>query len=141
MNLKKRKEREGKKVNKIVLIGRLTRNPESGVTNANIPYTRMTLAVDRVGTDTTDFIDCIAWRKTAELIDKFCSKGDRVGIMGNLQINTYENLQGEKRKSADVVINDIEFLTPKEKKQIDTSEDVPDLDPLDETKPNDDLPF
>lgn len=126
-------------MNKIILIGNLTRNPEQGITNSNIPYTRFTLAVNRTGTDSVDFINCIAWRKTAELVGKFCEKGKKVCVVGSLQINIFENSQGEKRTSADVVINDIEFLSSSKTSTQDES--VTGLAKIDENELDEDLPF
>ena len=97
-------------------IGRLTKDPEQKTTQSGKIYTRFVLAVDRPkdkdGNKGADFIDCIAWNKTAETIVKYLSKGSRIGINGRLSTTTYEK-NGEKRKSVDILVNSLDFLDSK----------------------------
>ena len=102
-------------MNKVCLIGRLTANPELRYTNSNVAFTRFTLAVNRNfnnqdGMREADFINCLAWRKTAEIIAKYLSKGRQIGIEGRIQTGSYEDRDGNKRQSFDVVVDDMTFL-------------------------------
>lgn len=96
-------------INIIVLSGRLTKDPEIKKGN-NKTYGRFTLAVNRpFKKDETDFVNCVAFSKTAELIGEYCRKGHRLSIVGRLQQNNYE-INGEKRTSYDVIVDSMEFL-------------------------------
>lgn len=110
-------------MNVICLIGRLTREPELRYTTSNIPVCRFTIAVDRKyageGQQKTDFINCVAWRSTAEFVSKYFDKGVRIGVTGSLQINTWENEEGKKMYSAEVLVNSIDFADGK--KDVSTS--------------------
>ena len=106
------------KINRIVLIGRLTANPELRYTTNNIAITSFTLAVDRNfknenGNKEADFINIVAWNKKAELIHHYLKKGDRVGISGRLQVRKYQNERGENRYVTEVVAEEVEFLNSK----------------------------
>lgn len=106
------------KINRIVLIGRLTANPELRYTTNNIAITSFTLAVDRNfknedGNKEADFINIVAWNKKAELIHQYLKKGDRVGISGRLQARKYQNERGENRYVTEVVADEVEFLNSK----------------------------
>jgi single-strand DNA-binding protein len=106
-------------MNKIVLIGRLTRDPELRYTQAGKAFATFTLAVDRRfskqnnNQPTADFIPCMAWDKLAEVICNNLAKGRRVGVEGHLQTRTYDAKDGSKRSAFDVVLNELEFLDPK----------------------------
>ena len=104
-------------MNKVVLIGRLTRDPELRYTQAGKAFCTITLAVDRKrakeGQQTADFIPCVAWDKLAEVIGNNLAKGRRIGIEGRLQTRTYEAKDGSKRSAFDVVIDEMEFLDKK----------------------------
>lgn len=105
-------------MNKVILIGRLTRDPELRYTPSNLPVCRITLAVDRRfksdnQQQTADFINCIAWRSTAEFISKYFSKGSRIAIVGRIETSTWEDQEGKKRYSTDVVIDEVEFVESK----------------------------
>jgi single-strand DNA-binding protein len=102
-------------LNKIILIGRLTRDPEPRYTTSGVAVTRFSLAVDRPysnsqGERETDFIDIVTWRKLAENCANHLGKGYLVAVEGRLQIGSYEDNQGVKRKSADVVADNVRFL-------------------------------
>lgn len=100
-------------MNLIVLTGRLTRDPELKYGQSGKAYSRFSIAVDRTfQKGEADFINCVAFGKTAELIGEYLRKGKKVGVQGALQMNKYE-VNGEKRTSYDVVVSNIEFLEPK----------------------------
>ena len=106
------------KINRIVLIGRLTANPELRYTANNTAVTSFTLAVDRNfknenGNKEADFINIVAWNKKAELIHQYLKKGDRVGISGRLQVRKYQNERGENRYVTEVIADEVEFLNSK----------------------------
>lgn len=105
-------------INRVVLVGRLTRDPEMRYTQSGIAVTRFTLACDRPfsgqdGKREADFIDCVVWRKQAENVSKYLSKGSMAGVDGRLQISSYEGQDGQKRYRAEVVADSVRFLEPK----------------------------
>jgi single-strand DNA-binding protein len=105
-------------VNRIFLIGRLTRDPELRYVPSGQPVAKFTLAVDRPfknsqGERDTDFVDIVAWRKSAELATQHLSKGRLVAVEGRLQIRSYEAQDGSRRKVAEVVTDRIQFLDRK----------------------------
>ena len=93
-------------LNKIVIMGRLTRDPEMRQTGSGTPVTSFSLAVERDysgrdgGEKQTDFIDVVAWRHTAEFVDKYFAKGDMAAVSGRLQIRDWTDKDGNKRRSA-----------------------------------------
>lgn len=102
-------------LNKIILIGRLTRDPEPRYTTNGVAVTRFTLAVDRpftnrAGEREADFIDIVTWRKLAEVCANNLTKGRLVAVEGRLEIRSYDDSQGIRRKSADVVADNVRFL-------------------------------
>ena len=100
-------------MNLVVLTGRLTRDPELKFGQSGKAYSRFSLAVDRpFQKGEADFINCVAFGKTAELIGEYLRKGRKVGVNGRLQMNRYE-VNGEKRTGYDVVVDSIEFLESK----------------------------
>jgi single-strand DNA-binding protein len=108
-------------MNKVVLIGRLTRDPELRYTQGGKAFTTFTLAVDRRFSkdkqQTADFIPCMAWDKLAEIIGNNLAKGRRVGVEGRLQTRTYDAKDGSKRSAFDVVLDELEFLDAKQGQQ------------------------
>lgn len=99
-------------LNHIDIMGRLTKDPELRYTQSQVPVASFTLAVDRDYKQTgseTDFINCIAWRNTAEFIQKYFSKGRMMIASGRLQIRTYEDNNGVKRTVAEVVVDNAYF--------------------------------
>lgn len=101
-------------MNEVVLIGRLTRDPEFKTTQTGTPVVRFTLAVDRRFTkDKADFIDVTAWRKTAEFVAKYFVKGSRVAIHGAIQTHTWQDDDGKNRKGVEVVAENVEFADGK----------------------------
>lgn len=102
-------------MNKIILIGRLTADPDLRYTpNESIPVAQFTLAVDRPfksgGEKETDFIRIVTWRNLAENCSKYLSKGRLVAVDGRLQIRSYEDKEGIRRTIAEVVANEVKFL-------------------------------
>jgi single-strand DNA-binding protein len=105
-------------INITVLTGRLTTDPELKKTQNNTSVTSFCIAVDRKyqpqGEEKkTDFIDCVAWRNTAEFITKYFSKGSMIGIEGEIQTRTYTDKEGKNRKATEIVINNASFCGSK----------------------------
>ena len=101
-------------LNRIVLMGRLTRDPELRRTQNGTAVTSFTLAVDRdfksqSGEKETDFIDCVAWRNTAEFVSKYFTKGRLAVAEGRLQLRDWTDRDGNKRRSAEVVVDNVYF--------------------------------
>jgi len=101
-------------LNKIILMGRLTRDPELRRTGSGTAVTSFALAVDRdfksqSGEKETDFIDIVAWRATAEFVSKYFSKGRMAVVEGRLQLRDWVDKQGNKRRSAEVVADNVYF--------------------------------
>ena len=102
-------------LNHIIIMGRLTRDPEMRSTQSGVAVASFTLAVDRDfggkdgGEKQTDFIDCTAWRHTAEFVSKYFSKGRMAVVSGRLQIDNYTDNDGNKRKAAKVIADNIYF--------------------------------
>ena len=106
-------------LNHIVLMGRLTRDPEIRQTQSGIDVASFSLAVDRdfadsvTGQRQADFIDCVAWRGTAIFAHKYFSKGSMAVVSGRLQIRQWETNNGDKRRTAEVVVDNMYFGGPK----------------------------
>lgn len=101
-------------LNHITLMGRLTRDPELRRTGSGLAVASFTLAVDRDfsgndGTKETDFVDIVAWRNTAEFVSKYFTKGRMAVVSGRLQIRNWTDKNGEKRRSAEVVADNVYF--------------------------------
>ena len=102
-------------LNHIVLMGRLTRDPELRYTGSNIPVASFSIAVDRDfgrgenGEKQTDFIDVVAWRQTGEFVSKYFQKGSMAVVSGRLQIRDWTDRDGNKRRSAEVVADNVYF--------------------------------
>ena len=102
-------------LNHITIMGRLTRDPELRYTQSQTPVASFTLAVDRdfggrdSGEKQTDFIDCVAWRSTAEFVSKYFAKGSMAVVSGRLQIRDWTDREGGKRRSAEVVVDNMYF--------------------------------
>ena len=102
-------------LNHIVVMGRLTRDPELRYTQSQLPVVSFTVAVDRDfggrdgGDKQTDFIDCVAWRHTAEFVSKYFAKGSMAVVSGRLQIRDWTDREGNKRRSAEIVADNVYF--------------------------------
>lgn len=107
-------------MNRIVLLGRLTKDPEVKVTSTGKTTTSFCLAVDRPfsgkdGQKEVDFINIVAWNKTAEIVGNCVSKGQRLLVEGRLQIRKYQDKQGQNRTVSEVIADRVEFIERKEK--------------------------
>lgn len=101
-------------MNKVLIIGRLTRDPETQSTTSGIKYTRFTLAVDRQFTDNqTDFIPIVAWRNQAEFVEKYVRKGSLVSVEGRFTSSTYQNADGNNVTRYEVTADRVEALETK----------------------------
>ena len=102
-------------LNRVVLVGRMVRNPELRRTGNGTPVTSFTLAMNRKvtsqnGEKQADFVPCVVWNKTAESTAQYCSKGSLVGIDGRLQSRTYQDNNGSNRSVIEVVCESVQFL-------------------------------
>ena len=102
-------------LNHIVVMGRLTRDPELRYTQSQVPVASFTVAVDRDfggrdgGERQTDFIDCVAWRHSAEFVSKYFFKGSMAVVSGRLQIRDWTDRDGNKRRTAEIVADNVYF--------------------------------
>ena len=113
-------------------MGRLTRDPQLRQTDSGTPVCSFTLAVDRRGADRkTDFIDCVAWRQTAEFVGKYFAKGQMIGAEGRLQLRDWTDSDGHKRRNAEVVVDGVYFTGSKAERTAPAADDV-DLDEIDD---------
>lgn len=104
-------------MNKVYLIGNLTRDPEMRATQSGVSVCNFSIAVNRrvrdaQGNQQTDYFNIVAWRQLADLCGKFLMKGKKVAIVGSIQTRTYEAQDGSKRTAFDIVADEVEFLTP-----------------------------
>ena len=105
-------------MNRVMLIGRLTAKPELRYTGTNTPYARFTLAVNRTfsnsqGQREADFINIVVWRKQAENVCNFLDKGSQVSVEGRIQTGSFDDKDGNKRYTMDVVGDSVQFLESK----------------------------
>lgn len=123
-------------MNKAILIGRITKEPEIKYTQSGVGVVSFTLAVDRDvkddnGNYITDFINCVAWRNQAEFIANWIKKGYLIAISGSIQVRSWQTSNGENRSTTEVIVDSVKNLTPKENKP--EANEQPPID--------DDLPF
>jgi single-strand DNA-binding protein len=105
-------------MNKCIFIGNLTKDPELSTTQNGTSYARFTIAVSRRfanadGERVTDFINCIAWRSQGENLAKYCHKGDKISVVGELQNRSYEDGNGIKRHITEIIADEVEFINTK----------------------------
>ena len=117
-------------MNKVFLIGNLTRDPELTETPSGVAVCHFAIAVNRNyssqdGERQTDFFNCTAWRGQAETIARYTKKGNKVAVTGSIQLRNYEDNQGVKRTAVDIIVQDVEFLTPKSGDAADDMMDAP----------------
>ncbi len=136
-------------MNKVILVGNLTRDPELTETPNGVSVCRFSIAVSRdyanaEGNRETDFFNITVWRGRAENCGKYLKKGNKVAIVGSLQNRSYEDKDGIKRNVTDVIANEVEFLTPKSAQSEDDDAPVtaskrerPQLEAIDDNQ----LPF
>ena len=106
-------------LNRVVLIGRLTRDPELRYSPSGVAVTNFTLAVDRKfknaqGERETDFIPCVVFKQLAELCANYLAKGKLASVDGRIQVRTYNDKDGQKRWVTEVIAEDVHFLSPKD---------------------------
>ena len=138
-------------VNRVVLVGRLTKDPELRKTNSDVSFATFTLAVDnRVreadGTRGTIFIDCRVFRDQAENMVKFTRKGSMVAVDGSLNQRNFERRDGTKGKAIEIIVDSVTFLEPRKDTPVEEPKfddiQVPSNNNLDSIDlPDDDLPF
>lgn len=108
-------------MNKVVLTGRLTKDPELRYTGTNIPVASFTLAVDRrfkkEGEQQADFIPIVAWQKTAEFCNNYFRKGQKVAVVGRIQTRNWDDTEGKKHYVTEIVADEVEFADSKKEQQ------------------------
>lgn len=114
-------------MNKIELLGRLSKDPEIRYTQNNIPVASFSLAVSRrfakENETNVDFFNCTAWNKTAEIISKYVKKGQQIAVIGRLQNRNYEDNQGRKHYVTEIVVEEFYFCGNKQQNEQETMED------------------
>ena len=105
-------------INKVFLIGNLSKDVDFTTTNNGTSVARFTIAVQRKYTNENgereaDFINCVAWRTTAENLNKYCKKGDKIAVVGAIQVRSYQAQDGTKRYATEVIADEIEFVNTK----------------------------
>ena len=128
-------------MNKVVLIGNICKDPELSETNSGVAVCRFSIAVNRRrasedAEQQTDFFNVTVWRGLAETVARYCKKGNKVAVSGQIQIRQYEDREGAKRTSVDVVAEEVEFLSPKSNDEARTAEEPkkkPALEAMDES--------
>ena len=142
-------------LNKVILMGRFTRDPELRSTPQGVSTCAFSIAVDRnfvrPGEERkADFINCVAWRQTAEFISKYFRKGSMVALEGSIQTRSWDDAEGKKRYATEVIVNQVYFAESKRDSQSDVmGSDVPYAsndfgslpDPISPMGTDDDLPF
>lgn len=132
-------------MNKVILIGNLTKDPEISTTTNGVSVCRFSLAVTRRYTNASgerdaDFINIVVWRALAENCHKFLRKGSKAAVVGTLQSRAYDATDGSKRYVTEVVADEVEFISTKNADNVDSKKDdeeVTKLEPIDDN----DLPF
>lgn len=123
-------------LNHITIMGRLTRDPELRYTDSKIPVASFTLAVERDyssnGNKETDFIDCVAWRNTAEFVSKYFTKGRMMAVSGRIQTREWTDKNGNKRRATEVQAESVYFGDSQKKESSGGYSEIP---------PDSDLPF
>lgn len=123
-------------MNKVILIGRLVKDPELRYTTSNIPVVQFTLAVNRnfVGKGQerqADFISCVAWRNLAENLAKFMKKGSQIAVEGQIQVRNFEDAGGVRRYVTEVICDNIHFLESKSSRSSDNFSGYSDINQYD----------
>lgn len=131
-------------MNKVELIGRITKDPEIKLTSNQTQFCQFTVAVDRRfkdqnGQRQADFINCIAWKNTAVFIQKYFRKGNRIGLAGSIQTRSYEDQNGQKHFITEVIIDEAEFVESQNTNQAQSAapvDSVPSQTPIQVTPDN-----
>lgn len=105
-------------MNKVELVGNLTRDPDLRQTSNGTSVARFTVAVTRRyksadGTQQSDFINCVAWRQQAEFVHRYFAKGSKIGVVGSIRTSQYDDAQGQRRYVTEVECDELEFVTSK----------------------------
>ena len=133
-------------MNKVELVGRLTKEPEVKLTSNQTEYCNFTVAVDRKfkdkdGNRQADFIICVAWKQTATFIQKYFHKGNRIGLTGSIQTRTFEDNEGRTVFVTEVLVDDVEFVESANKTE-PTTAPAPIPEPEEPVQePSGELPF
>ena len=99
-------------MNRVILIGNLTKDPVSSRTNSGLTYCRFSIAINNFGDKAPDYIPIVAWEKVAENCSKYLKKGSKVAVEGTLHSNSYDSQNGERRFTLDITAQRVEFLSP-----------------------------
>lgn len=126
-------------MNKVFLIGRLTKDPELRYTSTNVPVATFTLAVRRQASDESDFIPIVFWSKLGETCSKYLKKGNRISVFGRIQVRNYEDKNGQKRYVTEVIGESFEFL--ESKKNTTQIEQQDPFEEMGDIVQKEDLPF
>lgn len=113
-------------MNKVQLVGRLTKDVEIKLTQNQTPFCNFTIAVDRRFKDANgqrqaDFINCVAWKQTAQFIQKYFQKGNRIGVCGSIQTRSYDNENGQKVFVTEVIVDEAEFVESQQRSENTTA--------------------
>lgn len=139
-----------KTLNKIIISGRLTKDPELRKTQSNKSVANFTVAINhKYNKEVTDYFNCIAWEKTADIVEKFLGKGNRVFVSGRMESRTYDKSDGTKMQIWELIVEDIEPIdwkdkaehTPQKQYATDYSKDVDDSFKKSLDIDDDQLPF
>lgn len=143
-------------MNKVFLIGRLTKDPELTTTTSGVSVCKFSLAVDRKfknrdGEKEADFLPIIAWRELGDLCGKYLRKGKQCAVTGSIQIRSYDDRDGNRRYVTEIIAEEVQFLTPKNNDDYDDEYDEPvkkmpagkkkPVSELEEVDDDEDLPF
>lgn len=127
--------------NRAIIIGRLTKDPELKQTTSGVSVCSFSVAVDRkYNREEVDFLECVAWQKTAEFLWRYFHKGSPIGIEGSIQTRKYEDRNGSQRTAVEIVADNVFFVGAKEKPTADVEYTAP-ASEYEEFDPADDLPF
>ena len=131
-------------MNKVILIGNLTKDPEISTTQNGVSVCRFTIAVSRRFTNAegereTDFLNVVAWRNLADNCHKYLKKGSKAAVTGSIQTRTYDAQDGSKRYVTEIVAEEVEFVGSKQGNGTEEREEVSKLEPVGDD--GDDLPF
>ena len=130
-------------MNRVILIGNLTKDPEFTTTNSGVSCVKFTIATQRKyknenGEYESDFPQCLAWRNTADFINKYFKKGNKIAVVGKIQTSSYDAADGSKRYKTEVVVEEAEFVQARKGEEENQEEKPkPELEPIDD----DSLPF
>lgn len=133
-------------MNRVILIGNLTKDPELTQTTSGISVCRFTLAVGRRftnadGSRDTDFLNIVAWRNLADICAKYLRKGSKAAVVGNIQTRSYDGQDGTKRYVTEIVAEDVEFVGARVNAGEEGEREVSKLEPISNDGTDDGLPF